>query len=129
MQNIIFLSLFLLVGALDPPIENRPLKKEPSSRQDMVSLLVYLINFQHRCEAVFYIDKERMKEVTSKLNDAAKPDKDMIHQQYVDEVTLQKQFMQDNHIGEMQWCHLQKFVLGAQGYESIFSSSNQESKN
>jgi hypothetical protein len=129
MQNIIFLSIFLLVGALDPPIENRPLKKEPSSREDMVSLLVYLINFQHKCEGVFYIDKERVRVVTSKLNEEARPDKDMIHQQFMDEIKLQNQFMQEHHIGEMQWCHLQKFVLGAQGYEHFFSSSNQESKN
>jgi hypothetical protein len=126
MQNIIFLSIFLLVGALDPPIENRPLKKEPSSMQDAVNLLVYLINFQHKCDDVFYIDKERVRVVTNRLNEEAKPDQNMIHQQYIDEIKLQNKFMEDHHIGRMQWCHLQKFVLNAQGYERFFSQ--EESK-
>jgi hypothetical protein len=125
MQNIIF-SIILLIGALDPPIENRPLKKEPLTMQETVSLLVYLINFQHKCDDVFYIDKERVRVVTSRLNEETRPDQDMIHQQYIDEIKLQNKFMEDHHIGRMQWCHLQKFVLNAQGYERFFSQ--EESK-
>jgi hypothetical protein len=123
MQNIIFLSIFLLVGALDPPIENRPLKKEPSSMQDTVGLLVYLINFEHRCSDVFYIDKERMRVVTGKLNETARPDEKMLQEQYVEEIKFQNKFMEDHHIGRMQWCHLQKFVLGAQGYDNFFAQN------
>ena len=122
MQNIIFLSIALLIGALDPPIENRPLKKEPLRMQDVVGLLVYLINFQHRCDSVIYIDKERLRAVTSKLNETAKPNEDMIQRKYVEEIKFQNKFMEDHHIDQMQWCQLQKFVLRAQGYESFFVS-------